>query len=283
MAASVNLFQELMAEQLDSAEGFPLPEEQLAKRARLETRWQEAARAMDLQQRQMQDAVAAVTLAAQTAAQAVASLAGQMARSAAPIGAEGADRATGGGATPTPPVQAPMIAPLGKLTSDESKSIMASTKGFEASVRKLLKCNTKVDKGKADLQVIAEDTTGPRYPAGIRPLRSPAEMVELDSTHPQCKERDWVFVVTIPMGISRRTALQKLHRELAMFVRTTDVEALEEQQSTPRGVASLTHLRDKCTTALRKARAERDSNAARLDFLVCTETSEGVLTERIES
>ena len=68
-----------------------------------------------------------------------------------------------------------------------------------------------------------------------------------------------------------------------MFVRSTDVEALEEQQSTLRGVASLAHFRDKCTTALREARAERDSNTARLDFPVRTETSEGVLTERIES
>ena len=147
-----------MAEQLDSAEGLPLPEEQQAKRARLETRWHQAARAMDLQQRQMQDAVAA--------AQAVASLAGQMARSAAPVGAEGADRARSGGATSTPPVQAPLIAssspPLGKLTADESKSIMASTKGFEASVQKLLKCNTKVDKGKDELQFSAEDTTNTR-------------------------------------------------------------------------------------------------------------------------
>ena len=130
-----------------------------------------------------------------------------MARSAAPVGAEGADRAGSGGATSTPPVQAPVIAssspPLGKLTADESKSIMASTKGFEASVRKLLKCNTKVDKGKDDLQVFAEDTTGTRYPAGIRPFRSPAEMVELDSTLSQCKERDWVFMVTVPMGTSR--------------------------------------------------------------------------------
>ena len=242
---------------------------------------------MDLQQRQMQDAVAAVTLAAQAAAQAVASLAGQMARSAAPVGAEGADRARSGGATSTPPVQAPMIAssspPLGKLTADESKSIMASTKGFEASVRKLLKCNTKVDKGKDDLQVFAEDTTGTTYLAGIRPFRSPADMVELDSTLSQCKERDWVFMVTIRMGTSRRAALQKLHREHAMFVRSTDVEALEEQQSTLRGVASLAHFRDKCTTALRETRAERDSNTARLDFPVRTETSEGVLTERIES
>ena len=89
---------------------------------------------MDLQQSQVQDAVAAVTLAAQAAAQAVASLAGQMARSAAPVGAEGADRARNGGATSSPPVQAPMIAssslPLGKLTASESQSIMASTKGF---------------------------------------------------------------------------------------------------------------------------------------------------------
>ena len=131
-------------------------------------------------------------------------------------------------------------------------------------MRKLLKCNTKVDKGKDDLQVFAEDTTGTRYPAGIRPFRSPAEMVELDSTLSQCKERGWVFMVTIPMSTSRRAAPQKVHREHAMFVRSTDVEALEEQQSTLRGVASLAHFRDKCTTALRKARAERDCVTKRL-------------------
>ena len=108
-------------------------------------------------------------------------------------------------------------------------------------------------------------------------------MVELDSTLSQCKERDWVFMVTIPVGTSQRTALQKLHREHAMFVRSTDVEALEEQQSTLRGAASLAHFREKCTTALREARAERDSNTARLDFPVRTETAECVLTERIES
>ena len=235
----------------------------------------------------MQDAVAAVTMAAQAAAQAVASLAGQMARPAAPVGAEGADRAGSGGAALTPPVQTPIIAstspPLNKLTSDETKSIMASTKGFEASVRKLLKCNAKVDKGKADLQLFAQDTTGTRYPAGIRPFKSAAEMVELDSTLSQCKERDWVFMVTIPVGTSRRSALQKLHREHAMFVRSTDVEALEEQQSTLRGLASLAHFREKCTTALREARAERDSNTARLDFPVRTETADCVVTERIES
>ena len=99
-------------------------------------------------------------------------------------------------------------------------------------MRKLLKCTTKVDKGKDDLQVFAEDTTGTRYPAGIRPFRSPAELVELDATLSQCKERDWVFKVTNPMGTSRRAALQKLHREHAMFVRSTDVQTLDEQQST---------------------------------------------------
>ena len=58
MAAAVNLFHELINEQLDSVEGPPLLEElQQAKRARLESRWHEAARAMDLQQRQKQDAV----------------------------------------------------------------------------------------------------------------------------------------------------------------------------------------------------------------------------------
>ena len=112
MAAAVNLFQELITEQLDSVEGPSLPEElQQAKRARLESRWHEAARAMDLQQRQMHDAVAAVTMAAQAAAQAVASFAGQM-----------ADRAGSGGAALTLPVQTPTIAstspPLNKLTSD---------------------------------------------------------------------------------------------------------------------------------------------------------------------
>ena len=256
----MNLFQELITEQLDSVEGPPLPEElQQAKRARLESRWHEAARAMDLQQ----------------------------ARPAAPVGTEGAHRAGSGGAALTPPVQTPIIAstspPLNKLTSDETKSIMASTKGFEASVRKLLKCNAKVDKGKADLQLFAQDTTCTRYPAGIRSFKSAAEMVELDSTLSQCKERDWVFMVTIPVGTTRRSALQKLHREHATFVRSTDVEALEEQQSTLRGLASLAHFREKCTTALREARAERDSNTARLDFPVRTETADCVLSRITET
>ena len=82
-------FQELITEQRDTVEGPPLPGElQQAKRVRLESRWHEVARAMDLQQRQMQDAVAAVTLAAQAAAQAVGLLAGQTARPAAPVGLE---------------------------------------------------------------------------------------------------------------------------------------------------------------------------------------------------
>ena len=160
---------------------------------------------------------------------------------------------------------------------------LANTKGFEASVRKLLKCNAKVDKGKADLQLFAQDTTGTRYPADIRPFKSAAEMVELDSTLSQCKERDWVFMVTIPVGTTRRSALQKLHRGLAMFVRGADVEALEEQQATLRGLVSLAHFREKCTTALREARAERDSNMARLDFPVRPDTADCVVSERIES
>ena len=61
------------------------------------------------------------------------------------------------------------------------------------------------------------------------------------------------------------------------------MEALEEQQSTLRGVESLAHFREKCTTALREARAERDSNTARLDFPVRTEAAECVVTERMES
>ena len=135
MAAEVNLFRELITEQLDSVEGPPLPEGlQQAKRARLESRWHEAARAMDFQQRQMHDTVAAATMAAQAAAQAVASLAGQMARPAAPVGTEGADRAGSGGAALTPPVQTPIIAstspPLNKLTSDETKSIIGEHQGF---------------------------------------------------------------------------------------------------------------------------------------------------------
>ena len=90
-------------------------------------------------------------------------------------------------------------------------------------------------------------------------------------------------MVAIPVGTSRRSTLQKLHREHAMFVRSTDVEALEEQQSTLRGLASLAHFMEKCTTALREARAERDSNTARLDFPVRTETADCVVTERSES
>ena len=59
---------------------------------------------------------------------------------------------------------------------------------------------------------------------------------------------------------------------------STDAEALEEQQSTLRSVTSLAHFREKCTAALREAKAERDINTARLE-----ETADCVLAERIES
>ena len=132
-------------------------------------------------------------------------------------------------------------------------------------MRKLLKCNAKVDKGKADLQLFAQDTTSTRYLAGKRPFKSAAEMVELNSTLSQCKERDWVFMVTIPVGTSRRSAPQKLHREHAMFVRSTDVEALEEQQSTLRGLASLAHFREKSPQPC--ARRGLNATATRLDWI----------------
>ena len=130
-------------------------------------------------------------------------MAGQVARPATPVDDHGADRAGGDGATSSLPVQAPTIAsssqPQGKLISDECKSINASTKGFETSVRKLLKCNAKVGKGKADLPFFAQDTTGTRYPAGM-PFSG--------LLPPQCKERDWVFMVTIPVGAARRSVLR---------------------------------------------------------------------------
>ena len=61
------------------------------------------------------------------------------------------------------------------------------------------------------------------------------------------------------------------------------MDALEEQQSTLRGLASLAQFREKCITALREVRAERDSNMARLDLPVRTETADCVVFERIES
>ena len=114
MAAAVNMFQELITEQLDSAP---------TSKAGLESRWLEAARAVDIQQRQMRDAVTAATVAAQAAARAVASMAGHMARPTTPVGDHGADRAGSG------------VAPQDKLTSDEYKSIIASTKGLRPLCR----------------------------------------------------------------------------------------------------------------------------------------------------
>ena len=73
-------------------------------------------------------------------------------------------------------------------------------------------------------------------------------------------------MVTIPVGTSRRSALLKLHREHAMFVRSTDVEALEEEQSTLRGLALACAFQGEMHHSL--ARGEGvNATATRLDWI----------------
>ena len=183
----MNLFHELIAEQLDSVEGPPFPKK--LQQAKTCTSGVEMARgrschgpsaASDAGRSRCSDDGGSGCSAGGCI------IGGTDGTTRSSSWRRGADRAGSGSAALTPPVQTPIIAstspPLNKLTYDETKSIMTITKGFEASVRKLLKCNAKVDKGTADLQLFAQDTTGTRYPAGIRPFKSAAEMVELDST-----------------------------------------------------------------------------------------------------
>ena len=106
-------------------------------------------------------------------------------------------------------------------------------------------------------------------------------MVELDSTLSQGKERDWVFMVTIPMSTSRRAALQNYTENMRCL---SAAQTWRLWKNSSRLYVVWHRWRLSGTSAPQPcARRECDSNTARLDFPVRSETSDGVLTERIES
>ena len=76
------------------------------------------------------------------------------------------------------------------------------------------------------------------YPAGTRPFRSPEDAFELDQPLDAAVGQETRVVITIPMGLSRRDAMQKVHHACALALKQFALEAAK---------ARLVSLQPMCT------------------------------------
>jgi hypothetical protein len=55
------------------------------------------------------------------------------------------------------------------------------------------------------------------YPSGVRPFKSPEERGDLDEPWSESVQAELAFNVRVPMGSSRREAMQLVHHAASLF------------------------------------------------------------------
>jgi len=68
-----------------------------------------------------------------------------------------------------------------------------------------------------------------RYPAGVRPFKSPLENAELDKQWVRSMVSEVEFRVVLKQGISRRDAMALIHHSSAVICREISYEVLKDQ------------------------------------------------------
>ena len=122
------------------------------------------------------------------------------------------------------------------LAPEVERHLKKTARKFEETLVKIERSSHSVDKAKVELDNLGEDSTHPRYPAGVRPHKAPTEFVELDAAWSGALQSSCVMSVEIPKGTSRRDAQGMLHH---WFCRNLRLIALEASQD---HVAKLTPL-----------------------------------------
>ena len=97
---------------------------------------------------------------------------------------------------------------------------------FQRTIEKLVKAKARAAKAKADTEFFksAEDKKD-RYPAGVRPFKSPGEQAELDTPWEQAKAQDIAINVVVPKGATKREAMRVIHWTCTYAIKRIDSDA----------------------------------------------------------
>lgn len=145
--------------------------------------------------------------------------------------------------------------PKEKIPAPLMKQMDSVGASFEKEVRKHVRSIDRVKHMRELCEFFEKDETQERYPAGVRPFKSPMEQAELDLTWSKAQHESVKINVEVRKGSTMREALQKLHWNFAKMSKHIELEAAMQHQDdmklrvTKTALAeSLKHIVDEAAT-----------------------------------
>jgi hypothetical protein len=109
------------------------------------------------------------------------------------------------------------------LSNECLSHLLKVTNTFEKTLQKKIKTEGFIEDVEQDVTAMVGDSC--HYPPGTRPFRSPEDAFELDQPLDAAVGQATQIVVSIPMGASRRDAMQMVHHACALALKQVALEA----------------------------------------------------------
>ena len=136
-----------------------------------------------------------------------------------------------------PPSPLSLVPPLqGELPVDFAKFIVKSVGAFEKQVMKFVQSKDMASAAHDQTLIMHDSSEGLRYPFGGRPFKSPEERGDLGEAWSESLQAEVVFNVRVPLGSTRRAAIQAVHHATSVFLKKVDLEGRKEHFWSASGV-----------------------------------------------
>lgn len=215
---------------------------------------------MQKQNESFQESIRVATMAAQAAAQAAcaaqAALAASCVRPAAAAPAP-APRTTAPKSEQTPvgevaPTLLDSATPpqktLENLPEAVKKHLDKVAKSFEHKVSSFIRNGGRLECMKSELDALKKsaDESTFKYPAGVRPFRSPVELAQLDEAMDQCRDVPFTMSLILPKGCTRRDAMRRMHHACCTFLKEQHTIATAQYQEELKGLVTKSKFLEAC-------------------------------------
>jgi hypothetical protein len=132
---------------------------------------------------------------------------------------------------------------LRKLPSDVHDELDKIGKVLKKNISKRIKSHDLMQKCVA---TISELKSG-FYPEGTRAFKSPVEFAELDAALQSSANQELPFIIKIPVGCSRRLAMEIVHCEAVLFQQQIELETQSEHFAILHGITTSEYFMSQAT------------------------------------
>ena len=148
-----------------------------------------------------------------------------------------------------PPSPLSLVPPLqGELPVDFAKFIVKSVGAFEKQVMKFVRSKDMASAAHDQTLIMHDSSEGLRYPFGGRPFKSPEERGDLGEAWSESLQAEVVFNFRVPLGSTRRAAIQAVHHATSVFLKKVDMEGRKEHLESLRSVVTRRDFVETCTS-----------------------------------